>query len=133
MRSRCVTFKHLLWHHMRPKRVLTSMTPTAFLMVCVGPAHCSHDCRQQPQTQQQHATQCIVSLLQDALLKEASLMANCTHPNLVRLCGVCLDPPLLVTEYYRNGRLSELLSRARDAVVARDTHGTNKVCMQQGG
>lgn len=51
-------------------------------------------------------------------------MARFTHPRLVHLCGVCLDPPLLITEYYRNGSLFKMLDCARAAVQA---HRTNKV------
>jgi serine/threonine protein kinase len=39
---------------------------------------------------------------QEALQKEVGMLTSLNHPNLVRFCGVCLDPPLLVMEYYRS-------------------------------
>ena len=49
-----------------------------------------------------------------ALLREVrTLAALTTHPNVVRLCGVCLRPPLVVTEFYPNGSLYQMLARAR--------------------
>ena len=55
-------------------------------------------------------------LLQNALLKEVGILAKLTHPNLVRFCGVCLDPPLVVMEFYRNGSMFKMLECARAAV-----------------
>jgi serine/threonine protein kinase len=43
----------------------------------------------------------VVACLQEALQKEVGMLTSLNHPNLVRFCGVCLDPPLLVMEYYR--------------------------------
>lgn len=40
-------------------------------------------------------------------------MTNLNHPNLVRFCGVCLDPPLLVMEYYHHGSVYNLLEKAK--------------------
>jgi hypothetical protein len=37
------------------------------------------------------------------LRKEVALLTSLNHPNLVRFCGVCLDPPLVVMEFYRWG------------------------------
>lgn len=51
--------------------------------------------------------------LQEALQKEVGMLTSLNHPNLVRFCGVCLDPPLLVMEYYRHGSVFGLLDRAR--------------------
>lgn len=64
--------------------------------------------------------------VQNALLKEVGLLAKLTHPNLVRFCGVCLDPPLVVMEYYRNGSVYKMLEGARAAV---QQGRTNKVCV----
>jgi hypothetical protein len=61
---------------------------------------------------------------QNALLKEVGILAKLTHPNLVRFCGVCLDPPLVVMEYYRNGSMFKMLECARAAV---QQGRTNKV------
>lgn len=61
---------------------------------------------------------------QNALLKEVGLLAKLTHPNLVRFCGVCLDPPLVVMEYYKNGSVYKMLECARAAV---QQGRTNKV------
>jgi hypothetical protein len=38
--------------------------------------------------------------LQEALQKEVGMLTSLNHPNLVRFCGVCLDPPLLAIEHY---------------------------------
>lgn len=52
--------------------------------------------------------------LQEALLKELRMLTNLTmHPNIVRFCGVCLEPPLIITEYYSNGSMWDLLQKAR--------------------
>jgi serine/threonine protein kinase len=51
--------------------------------------------------------------LQDALRKEVALLTSLNHPNLVRFCGVCLDPPLVVMEYYRHGNVYSMLEKAR--------------------
>lgn len=61
-------------------------------------------------------TAAAVLLLQNALLKEVGILAKLTHPNLVRFCGVCLDPPLVVMEFYRNGSMFKMLECARAAV-----------------
>ena len=64
------------------------------------------------------------AVAQNALLKEVGLLAKLTHPNLVRFCGVCLDPPLVVMEYYKNGSVYKMLECARAAV---QQNRTNKV------
>jgi serine/threonine protein kinase len=51
--------------------------------------------------------------MQEALQKEVGMLTSLNHPNLVRFCGVCLDPPLLVMEYYRHGSVFGMLDRAR--------------------
>ncbi len=51
---------------------------------------------------------------QESLLKEVQMLNHLTmHPNVVRFCGVCLDPPLIITEYYSRGSLYHMLQRAR--------------------
>lgn len=42
-----------------------------------------------------------------------SLLTSLNHPNLVRFCGVCLDPPLVVMEFYRHGNVFSMLEKAR--------------------
>jgi hypothetical protein len=42
-----------------------------------------------------------------------ALLTSLNHPNLVRFCGVCLDPPLVVMEYYRHGNVYSMLEKAR--------------------
>ncbi|KAF6265332.1 hypothetical protein COO60DRAFT_1623953 [Scenedesmus sp. NREL 46B-D3] len=49
----------------------------------------------------------------DALRREVALLTSLNHPNLVRFCGVCLDPPLVVMEYYRHGNVYSMLEKAR--------------------
>eukprot|EP00882_Tetradesmus_deserticola_P033722 GHRQ01038546.1.p1 GENE.GHRQ01038546.1~~GHRQ01038546.1.p1 ORF type:complete len:228 (+),score=79.53 GHRQ01038546.1:820-1503(+) len=49
----------------------------------------------------------------NALCKEVGLLTSFNHPNLVRFCGVCLDPPLVVMEYYRHGNVYSMLEKAR--------------------
>ena len=45
------------------------------------------------------------------LQKEASMMAAMRHPNVVMYLGVCVDPPLVVTEYCARGSLTDVLKR----------------------
>jgi hypothetical protein len=40
------------------------------------------------------------------------MMAAMRHPNVVMYLGVCLDPPLVVTEYCARGSLNDVLKRA---------------------
>jgi serine/threonine protein kinase len=55
---------------------------------------------------------------QNALLKEVGILAKLSlHPNLVRFCGVCLDPPLVVMDYCRNGSMFHMLEGARSAIM----------------
>ncbi|KIY93075.1 hypothetical protein MNEG_14888 [Monoraphidium neglectum] len=50
----------------------------------------------------------------ESLLREVKTLTTLNmHPNMVRFCGVCLRPPLVVTEYLRNGSLCVLLQKAR--------------------
>ncbi|KAK9814855.1 hypothetical protein WJX73_000289 [Symbiochloris irregularis] len=50
--------------------------------------------------------------LLDSLEKEASMMAQMRHPNVVLYLGLCLEPPCVVTEYCARGSLSDVLKRA---------------------
>jgi hypothetical protein len=53
------------------------------------------------------------------------------HPNVVRFCGVCLRPPLVVTEYYSYGSLYQMLQRARKQLEAKGAN--QRVCVGEGG
>jgi hypothetical protein len=44
-------------------------------------------------------------------------LADCGyHPNIVRFCGVCLNPLRIVTEYYGKGSLAAIVSKAEHKV-----------------
>ena len=47
------------------------------------------------------------------MIREASLMAEFRHPNIVQFIGVCVSPPSLITEYCSRGSLMELLRTAK--------------------
>jgi serine/threonine protein kinase len=47
------------------------------------------------------------------LMNEVYVLGSLTHPNIMRFCAVCLDPPMIVTQYYQQGSLFDLLKRAR--------------------
>lgn len=47
------------------------------------------------------------------LMNEVYLLGSLSHPNIMRFCAVCLDPPMIVTQYYQHGSLFELLKKAR--------------------
>eukprot|EP00878_Enallax_costatus_P003652 GHUV01003866.1.p1 GENE.GHUV01003866.1~~GHUV01003866.1.p1 ORF type:complete len:1163 (+),score=390.16 GHUV01003866.1:185-3673(+) len=49
----------------------------------------------------------------NALRKEVALLMCFNHPNLVRFCGVCLDPPLVVMEFYKHGNVFQMIEKAR--------------------
>lgn len=56
---------------------------------------------------------------QASLEKEVEFLGRCMlHPNVVRLCGVCVEPPMVVTEYYSNGSLYQILQKAREGHAA---------------
>jgi hypothetical protein len=40
------------------------------------------------------------------------MMAALRHPNVVMYLGVCLDPPMVLTEYCARGSLNDVLKRA---------------------
>lgn len=48
-----------------------------------------------------------------SLMDEVYLLGSLSHPNIMRFCAVCLDPPMIVTQYYQHGSLFDLLKRAR--------------------
>lgn len=45
------------------------------------------------------------------VLQEASMMAALRHPNIVMYLGVCLSPPMVITEYCARGSLNEVLKK----------------------
>ena len=51
------------------------------------------------------------------LEKEASLMAELRHPNIVQFLGICVSPPCLVTEFCARGSLTALLREARESTT----------------
>lgn len=67
---------------------------------------------------------------QNALLKEVGLLGKLMHPNLVRFCGVCLDPPLVVMEYYRFGSVYKMLESARAAVAQGRSNRVSCACVE---
>jgi serine/threonine protein kinase len=74
--------------------------------------------------------------LQDALRKEVALLTSLNHPNLVRFCGVCLDPPLVVMEYYRHGNVYSMLEKARrqwSNLSAKTQHSRQATKVRRGG
>jgi hypothetical protein len=70
-------------------------------------------------------------IVQGALAKQVAVHAALTHRNVVRFCGTCVDPPLLVTEKCSSS-IFTLLDRARQwmrmdedyFLVGRHTIGT---------
>lgn len=47
------------------------------------------------------------------LMDEVYLLGSMSHPNIMRFCAVCLDPPMIVTQYYPHGSLFDLLKKGR--------------------
>ncbi|KAF6253127.1 hypothetical protein COO60DRAFT_1463350 [Scenedesmus sp. NREL 46B-D3] len=48
-----------------------------------------------------------------ALMDEVFLLGSLTHPSISRFCALCLDPPLIVMQYYSHGSMYDLLKRGR--------------------
>lgn len=46
-------------------------------------------------------------------MDEVYLLGSLSHPNIMRFCAVCLDPPMIVTQYYQHGSMFDLLKRSR--------------------
>ena len=63
--------------------------------------------------------------MSEDFLREASIMKEVRHPNLVTLYGVCTvgEPVLIVTEYMCNGSLLDYLQSAAGYAL-----GTAQVC-----
>ena len=47
------------------------------------------------------------------LMDEVYLLGTMSHPNIMRFCAVCLDPPMIVTQYYPHGSMFDLLKKGR--------------------
>lgn len=48
-----------------------------------------------------------------ALIHEVHLLGSMSHPNVMRFCAVCFNPPIIVTQYYPHGSLFDLLKKGR--------------------
>jgi hypothetical protein len=68
-------------------------------------------------------------------LEHVASLASLSHPNLVRICGVVIDPPLVVTEFHKHS-LDSILHQAREqwmgaepaAADALNSIGRRQVC-----
>eukprot|EP00879_Flechtneria_rotunda_P032704 GHRR01035978.1.p1 GENE.GHRR01035978.1~~GHRR01035978.1.p1 ORF type:complete len:106 (-),score=25.61 GHRR01035978.1:68-385(-) len=49
----------------------------------------------------------------EGMMGEVFLLGSLTHPSVSRFCALCLDPPMIVMQYYAHGSLYELLKKAR--------------------
>lgn len=49
----------------------------------------------------------------DALVKDAHILSNVRHPNIVNIMAVCDNPPFVVMQYYEEGSLYDVLKRCR--------------------
>lgn len=47
------------------------------------------------------------------LMDEVFLLGSLTHPCISRFCALCLDPPMIVMQYYSHGSMYELLKRGK--------------------
>ncbi|MEW5318025.1 MAG: hypothetical protein WDW38_009279 [Sanguina aurantia] len=48
-----------------------------------------------------------------ALFNEVQLLGSLSHPSVMRFLAVCVEPPMIVMQYYPHGSLYDLLKRAR--------------------
>ncbi len=55
---------------------------------------------------------CVGCVVQRALENEVHFLQRLKHPNLVTFYGVCLEPPMVVMEYYKRGSVYDILRRA---------------------
>lgn len=46
-------------------------------------------------------------------MDEVFLLGSLTHPSISRFCALCLDPPMIVMQYYSHGSMFELLKRGK--------------------
>lgn len=54
------------------------------------------------------------ALAQDRVKEEAALQASMTHPNVVKLFGICLEPPMVVMELCSRGSLEHHLTKLKE-------------------
>ena len=72
----------------------------------------------------------------DSFLTEAVLLSTCSHPSIIQLMGVCLDPrePSIMLEYASEGSLKDYLSSGSvlhtlsDGLLALLVHVTQGLC-----
>ena len=72
----------------------------------------------------------------DSFLTEAVLLSTCSHPSIIQLMGVCLDPrePSIMLEYASEGSLKDYLSSdsvlhtLSDGLLALLVHVTQGLC-----
>ncbi|CDS37215.1 tyrosine protein kinase transmembrane receptor [Echinococcus multilocularis] len=64
-----------------------------------------------------------------SFFREAELLIELDHPNIVRIIGICipLQPYSLIYEYMRDGDLNTFLHHARDAAASPLTSATNEL------
>lgn len=48
-------------------------------------------------------------------MDEVWVLGSLSHPSITRFCALCLDPPMIVMQYYPHGSLFDLLKRGRRA------------------
>lgn len=49
----------------------------------------------------------------DAIVKDAHILSNLRHPNIVNIMAVCDNPPFVVMQHYKEGSLYEVLKQCR--------------------
>ena len=62
------------------------------------------------------------SKLWQEMMNEVHFLGCLSHPNIMRFMAVCLDPPMIVMQYYPHGSLFDLLRKAR---------GGNQRCIKE--
>jgi hypothetical protein len=80
-----------------------------------------------------HLLCCCLSLSpQDSLLEHVAALADLSHPNLVRICGVVIDPPLVVTEFHKHS-LDSVLQQAREQWRGGEAAAAAAAAAREGG
>eukprot|EP00884_Botryococcus_braunii_P000818 jgi/Botrbrau1/10737/Bobra.180_2s0007.1 len=51
---------------------------------------------------------------------EADILSSVSHPNIVRLKGICKEPPCLLTEWCSRGSLLDILKQAQSSTALRE-------------